>query len=79
MLIAPAKLQKRTTAEKWLLVAGSGIIAGLAGLLWLLINGADVMDPLPKGILAAIFACMLAVVFLVTAGERRGTGAAVTA
>lgn len=63
-------MQKRTAVERWLIAAGSGVVASLAGLVYQLVNGAQLADPLPTLLLACVFACMLLILVLVTIGNR---------
>ena len=71
-------LQKRTAVEKWLVVAGSGVVAGLVALLWQLVSGAAVTDPLPKLALACVFACLLAILIMVTFSQRKSNARVAT-
>ena len=50
--------------EKWLLVLGSGLVGGLVGLTWRLVQGFAVAEPVNKALMAAIMVCMLLIVIL---------------
>lgn len=67
-------MQKRTLIERLTLIAGGGVVVSLLALLWKLVSGAALSDPLPKALVACVFAGMLAVLLLVTFGQQKGKG-----